>query len=461
MEVKLFGAAKEVTGSCFSVVLGKEKILIDCGMFQGGKSTVRKNYEDFGFNPAEYKAIILTHAHLDHCGRIPKLVKQGFKGKIYSTDATKDLAFVILEDAAKISAEDTYHENKRRAMQGLPPRDPIYTDDDVHRTMKLFSIVKYDEDVKITESITARFYDAGHILGAASILLKVKDKEATLLAFSGDLGQKDAVLVKNTEPITKANNVFIESTYGDRLHPPVKQREKEFIRIINENYKRGGKLMIPSFAVERAQEILYYIGTFMQQGIIPKMKVFLDSPMAMRATAVFSKYTQYYNEDIQQAMKKRKKIFNFPELICTKKVEQSKAINFIKEPCIVIAGNGMCSAGRIKHHIRNSIEDPKNTLLFIGYQAEGTLGYWIKKGEKRIRLLGVEVDVNSKIENIEGFSAHTDCDGLLKWLESYKPKPKKVFINHGEEKECIAFSEKAKAGGFKTYIPSALEKLEI
>ena len=461
MEVKLFGAAKEVTGSCYSIVLDKEKILLDCGMFQGGKSTVKKNYEDFGFNPAEYNAMILTHAHLDHCGRIPKLVRQGFKGQIYCTDATKDLAFVILEDSAKIATEDTYHENKRRAVQGLPPRDPIYTDEDVHIAMKLFSVIKYDEDIKITENITARFYDAGHILGAASILLKAKGKKTILLAFSGDLGQKDAVLVKNTEPIPKADNVFIESTYGDRLHPPRNLRVKEFIRIINENYKRGGKLMIPSFAVERAQEILYYIGEFMQQGIIPKMKVYLDSPMAMKATAVFSKYTKYYNEDIQKAMKKRKKIFNFPQLIFTKKVDQSKAINFVKEPCIVIAGNGMCSAGRIKHHIRNSIENPKNTLLFIGYQAEGTLGYWIKKGEKRVRLLGVEVDVNAKIENIEGFSAHADCDGLLSWLRSYKPKPKKVFINHGEEKECIAFSEKAKKEGFKTYIPSAFEKLEM
>jgi len=461
MEVKLFGAAKEVTGSCYSLVLNKEKILIDCGMFQGGKPTVRKNYEDFGFNPSEYNAMILTHAHLDHCGRIPKLVKQGFKGKIYCIDATKELAFVIMTDSAKIAAEDTYHENKRRAVQGLPPRDPIYNDEDVSKAMKLFSIVNYNEDVNITENITARFYDAGHILGAASIQLKIKDKKMIFLAFSGDLGQKDAVLVRNAEPIEKANNVFIESTYGDRLHPPIDQREKELIRIINDNYKRGGKLMIPSFAVERAQEILYCIGNFMQSGIIPKMKVYLDSPMATKATEVFAKFTQYYNDDVKKTMETRKNPFTFPELVITETVEQSKSINFITEPCIVIAGNGMCSAGRIKHHIRNSIENPKNTLLFIGYQAEGTLGYWIKKGERRIKLLGVEVDVNSKIENIEGFSAHADYNGLLSWLKNYKPKPKKVFITHGEEPESIAFSERVKAENFNAYIPSAFENLKL
>jgi len=461
MEVKLFGAAKEVTGSCYSLILDKEKILIDCGMFQGGKATVRKNYEDFGFNPAEYNAMILTHAHLDHCGRIPKLVKQGFKGKIYCIDATKDLAFVIMTDSAKIAAEDTYHENKRRALQNLPPREPIYNDEDVKKAMSLFSIVNYNEDIKITENITARFYDAGHILGAASIQLKIKDKKMIFLAFSGDLGQKDAVLVRNATPIEKANNVFIESTYGDRLHPPIDQREKELIRIINDNYKRGGKLMIPSFAVERAQEILYCIGNFMQQGIIPKMKVYLDSPMATRATEVFAKFTQYYNDDVKKTMETRKNPFTFPELVITETVEQSKSINFITEPCIVIAGNGMCSAGRIKHHIRNSIENPKNTLLFIGYQAEGTLGYWIKKGERRIRLLGIEVDVNSKIENIEGFSAHADYNGLITWLKNYKPKPKKVFITHGEGPESMAFSERVKAENLKTYIPSAFESLEM
>jgi len=461
MEIKIFGAGKEVTGSCFALETKESKILIDCGMFQGGKEMVRMNYEDFGFSPNQYSALILTHAHLDHCGRIPKLVKFGFNGKIYATDATRELAYVIMMDAAKIAAEDTEHENKRRAREGLPPRKPIYNQIDVKNTMKLFSVINYDEDFKVGKDIIARFYDAGHILGAASVLFKIKEgKKTNLVAFSGDLGQQNAVLVKNTEPITKADYVFMESTYGDRLHPPINERKKELIRIINESYGKGGKLMIPSFAVERAQEILYYIGEFMRQGLIPKMKVYLDSPMAIRATEVFKKYTKYYNAEVKQAIKTRKDIFSFPELIPTLTVEESKVINEITEPCIIIAGNGMCSAGRIKHHLRNGIYNSKNTILFIGYQVTGTLGYWIKKGEKRIRLLGHEVDVKAKIESIDGFSAHADYKELLQWAKNFSPKPKKIYLVHGDEDQIIPFSKRLKENNLASYSPSLRETIK-
>ncbi|MFH1248769.1 MAG: MBL fold metallo-hydrolase, partial [archaeon] len=409
MEVKILGAAKEVTGSCFSISTKDEKILIDCGMFQGSKEIEKLNHDNFEFEPKEYDALLLTHAHLDHCGRIPKLSRYGFKGKIYSTDATRDLAFLIMMDSAKISEEDTQHENKRRAEQGLSKRKPIYNEFDVQNIMKRFVVVEYGQEVKITPNITAKFYDAGHILGSASIQVKVNEgKKTNLLVFSGDMGQEMAVLVKNTEPIPKADYVFIESTYGDRLHPPIEERKRDLIRIINETYRRGGKLMIASFAVERAQEIIYLLGEFMQEGTIPKMKVFLDSPMATRATEIFTKYLQYYNDSIQSSMAKRKDPFNFPELVFTKSVGESKKINGLKEPCIVIAGNGMCTGGRIKHHIINNIQNPKNTLLLVGYQVEGTLGYWLKNGEKKIDLLGENVEVGSRIESIEGFSAHAD-----------------------------------------------------
>ena len=327
MELKFLGAAKEVTGSCYSLETKnkEDKILIDCGMFQGGKDMERLNYENFDFDPREFSAMILTHAHLDHCGRIPKLVKFGFKGKIFATDATRDLAYVIMMDSAKIAAEDTENENKRRAREGLPPRKPIYNDIDVANAMKLFITVKYGEDAKISRNIVARFYDAGHILGSASVQMKIKEhKKSTLLVFSGDLGKADSVLVKNTEPIAKADFVLIESTYGDRLHPPVDQRTKELIRIINETYKRGGKLMIPSFAIERAQEIIYSIGELMQNGDIPKMKVYLDSPMASRATDVFIKYSDYFNASVQKSIAKKRDPFNFPGLIRTITVNESK-----------------------------------------------------------------------------------------------------------------------------------------
>jgi metallo-beta-lactamase family protein len=431
-------------------------------MFQGSKEMERLNYEGFSFDPRTFSAMILTHAHLDHCGRIPKLVKFGFKGKIFATNATRELANIIMLDAAKIAAEDTKHENKRRAREGLPPRKPIYNISDVQKAMKLFVTVKYSENVNVTKNIIACFYDAGHILGASSVQLQIREgNQNKILAFSGDLGQLNSVLVKNTEPIKKADYVFIESTYGDRLHPPTDERRKELIRVINESYKRGGKLMIPAFAVERAQEMLYYIGDFMEKGLIPKMPVFLDSPMAAKATEVFIKYSSYYNPEVRAVMVQRKNLFNFPNLTITSTVNESKKLNDLEGPCIIIAGNGMCTGGRIKHHIRNSIDNPKNTLMFVGYQVRGTLGYWIKQGQKRVRLLGTEVDVRAKIETIDGFSAHADYKELITWLENYSPKPKKVFIIHGDDDQAQAFSKKIGKEGFNSYVPNLWETIKV
>jgi len=462
MEITVFGAARIVTGSCYSLLTKREKILIDCGTFQGGKEMERLNYEQFNFNPRDYEALILTHAHLDHCGRIPKLVKYGFRGRIYATDATRELAQIIMMDSAKISAKDVDHENKRRRREGLPPRKPLYNEGDVKAAMKLFRVVSYGEDVRVTKNILARFYDAGHILGASSVQIQVQeDKKKTLVSFSGDIGQSESVIVKNTEPIIKSDYVFIESTYGDRIHPEIKDREKEFARVINESYRKGGKLMIPSFTVERAQELLYCIGKFKKQGIIPDVEVYLDSPMAMKATEVFSRHPEYYNKRVAESLEENENPFDFPGLIYTRTTNESKALNFINKPCIIIAGNGMCSAGRIKHHIRNSIDNEKNTLLFVGFQVQGTLGYWLKKGERRVRLLGVEVDVNAKIESIDSFSGHADYKELIQWLKNFSPKPKKVFITHGEEEQSLVFSDRIKAEGFDNLVPSMGEMIEL
>jgi len=462
MKIQLLGAARIVTGSCYSLTTKEEKILIDCGTFQGGKEMERLNYEPFNFNPRDYDALILTHAHLDHCGRIPKLIKYGFRGKIYATDATRELAYIIMLDSAKISAKDVDHENKRRRKEGLPPRKPLYNEGEVKAAMKLFRVVSYDEDVKITKNILARFYDAGHILGASSVQIQVKeDKKKTLISFSGDIGQSESIIVKNTEPILKSDYVFVESTYGDRLHPKIEDREKEFIRVINESYKKGGKLMIPSFTIERAQELLYCIGKFKKNGLIPNVDVYLDSPMAIKATDVFSRHPEYYNEKIAKGLVKGENPFDFPGLVYTKSTGESKALNFINKPCIIIAGNGMCSAGRIKHHIRNGIDNENNTLLFVGFQAQGTLGYWLKQGEKRVRLLGVEINVNAKIESIDSFSGHADYNELIQWLKNFSPKPKKIFITHGEEQQGLAFSKRIAKEGFVNYVPVMGETIEL
>ena len=462
MEVKLFGAAKTVTGSCYSLTVESSRILVDCGMFQGGKKREKLNYEPFGFNPRHYKALLLTHAHLDHCGRIPKLVKEGFKGKIYATAATKDLAFVVMMDSAKIAFYDAKYENKKRIKNGLPQREPIYSEQDVKNAMKLFQIVNYGDEVIVTNNITAKYYDAGHILGSACIQLFIKEKgKEKKVVFSGDLGQSHTPIVRDPQFIEDADYVFIESTYGDRLHESFKERTSGFLNIIKQTYKGGGKVLIPSFAIERAQELLFDINGFVENNKMPKMSVFLDSPMAIRATEVFRKHPEFYDSEVKAVLDKGDDPFNFEGLVYSKGVDQSKKINTLDGSCIIIAGSGMCTAGRIKHHIKNHIEDARNTILFVGFQVHGTLGYWIKKGEKNIRLLGTEREVNAKVESMESFSAHGDFKELLKWLSGFKSKIKKVFVCHGDEDACDSFAEKVEKKGLKTKVPNMGESLTL
>jgi len=462
MQIKLFGAAKTVTGSCYSLVTGKDRILIDCGMFQGSKKETALNYGNFGFNSMDYSALLLTHAHLDHCGRIPKLVKEGFKGEIYCTSATKDIARIIMLDSAKINRYDIELENKRRQRLGQPPREPIYTEKDVENAMNLFNVIEYDKAIQISENITATFYDAGHILGSSFIQIGIieKDKTSTIV-FSGDLGQENTPIIKDLEHIKKADYVFIESTYGDRIHPPIKERKQKLLDIILKTYENHGKVIIPSFAVERTQELLYDINELVEKNLIPKVKVYVDTPMGIRVTEVFKRHPECYNKKILGLLKSGDNPFSFPGLTYTMHVQDSIKINNLHEPCIIIAGSGMCTGGRIKHHIKHNIWNKKNTLLFVGYQARGTLGYHIKRGEKRIRLLGTEVAVKAKIESIESFSAHADYKGLLNWLKHFSPKPKKVFIVHGEEEAMIPFSKRIEKLGIKTKIPEMEEEITL
>jgi metallo-beta-lactamase family protein len=462
MEIKLFGAAKTVTGSCYSLTSNKDKILVDCGMFQGGKDRVKLNYAEFSFAPKHYKALLLSHAHLDHCGRIPKLLKEGFKGKIYSTAATKDLAFIVLMDSAKIAAHDTEYENKRRIKEGLPKREPIYTEKDVRAAMSLFQVINYNRPVKISRNITATFYDAGHILGAASIMLEMcEGAKNTTIVFSGDLGQTGNPIVRDPETITKADYLFIESTYGDRLHVQVKERKNKFLEVIRATYKKGGKLLIPSFAIERSQELLYDINEFVEKNLMPPINIYLDSPMAIKSTEVFKKHPECYDQEIKALLKSGDNPFTFPGLTYSESTDNSKRLDHLKEPCVIIAGSGMCTGGRIKHHIRQYIDDPKNTILFVGYQVQGTLGYWIKEGRSKIKLLGVEARVRSKVESIDSFSGHADYKGLLNWLKYFTPSPKKVFITHGDEKSAVSLSDKIKKLGIDTYIPGMKDSIRL
>lgn len=459
MKITFCGAAKIVTGSCYLIEAGKEKVLVDCGMFQGTKDITRINYEPFRFNPKQISYLFLTHAHIDHSGLIPKLVKEGFKGKIIATPATIDLCKIMLEDSANVQLSETKMENKRRKKQGQEARNPLYKVEDAKNSFPLFKKIDYNEMQEITKSIKARYRDAGHIIGSGIIELSISEAgKETKLVFSGDLGQWNAPIVNDPVLIDYADYVFIESTYGNREHEDIGIRDELLLEYSKEAFKKGGKLFIPSFAIERTQELLYSFNKLIKNGKFPDEKIFLDSPLAIKATEVFKSHPECFDEE---ALHKYRNPFNFPNLIYTKSVEESKKLNNYIKPCIIIAGSGMCTGGRIRHHFRNGIWDTKNTLLFVGYQAEGTLGRYILEGAKKIRMMGMEVEVNADIRKINSFSAHADYRDLLKWADGFKRIPKKVFIVHGEEAAAKSLKLKLELKEFKCHIPGLGEKIEI
>ncbi|MFH2020983.1 MAG: MBL fold metallo-hydrolase [archaeon] len=445
MRLSFFGAAGVVTGSCYQLETDKLKILVDCGLFQGDKNLTRKNYEEFPFNPRDIDFLLLTHAHVDHSGLIPKLAKHGFNGKIYSTSATIDLTKAILEDSANIQEMDTEHENKRRKRIGLPPRDPLYKKEDVKKLDRLFSKIVWGNELQLSKEVKVKFSRAGHILGASSIELYAEGKK---IVFSGDLGQFGAPIIKDPALLSDADYVLIESTYGNKLHEKA-DREELFLKYVKETHDKCGKLLIPCFAIERTQEILYTISKLTKAKRFPRMTVFLDSPLAIKTTKIFKEHIECYNSKTIEV----KDIFNFPSLRLTPKVTDSMKINNYGDPCIIIAGNGMCTGGRIRHHIKHCIWNKKNTLLFVGYQADGTLGRHILEGDDPIRMMGYELAVKADIKKLTSFSAHADYLGLLKWADVF-PKATKFFIVHGEGESQESLKSKLEDKGYECDIPS-------
>lgn len=448
MKITFNGAARIVTGSCHLIETDNEKILVDCGLFQGIPEVSELNYNKFGFDPAGIDHVLLTHAHLDHCGLLPKLVKHGFRGKIWCTDATHDLSKIILHDSAYVQEEIAKDRNE----------NPLYDGVDVKRTLKHFKSINYGKQYKITPNVQAIFRDAGHILGAAIIEVFVnEDNKKTKFVFSGDMGQKNIPIVKDPEIIEEADYIIIESTYGNRLHEDTDKKNEVLAAAINKAHEKGGKLFIPSFAVERTQELFYRIRELIEQKKIPVQDVYLDSPLAIHATEIFERHSECYDAD----MKKIKKPFSFPELKYTLKSNESKMLNKMNGPFIVIAGSGMCAGGRILHHFNNGIDDPKNTVLFVGYQAEGTLGREIIEGAKKIKLFRRMRSVTAEILKINSLSGHADYKELLEWVDEFKKKPQKIFVVHGEEESSLSMKEKLEAKGLSAHVPKIGESIEI
>ncbi|MCK4589505.1 MAG: MBL fold metallo-hydrolase [Nanoarchaeota archaeon] len=460
MKLTFCGAARIVTGSNYLIEVSGGKYLVDCGMFQGTKDITRLNYKPFLFDPKKIKFLFLTHAHIDHSGLIPKLFRLGFKGKILATAATVDLCRIMLDDSAYLQEKDTERENRKRARKGLKPRETLYTKKDAQACMSLFKKIEYNKLYTIDKNIKIRYRDAGHIIGSGIIEVFVNDGgEEKKIVFSGDLGQWGVPIIKNPTLVDDADYVLVESTYGDRLHEEIGLRDDLLLKHATKTFKRGGRLMIPSFAIERTQEILYSFNKMVKSGKFPDEKIFLDSPLAIKATEVFKKHRECCFD--VEALTKYKNPFSFPNLVYSLKSSDSIRLNTFKEPCVIIAGSGMVTGGRIRHHIKHHAGDPKNEILFVGYQAKGTTGRYILEGARKIRMMGQEVMIRARVDKINSFSAHADYKEIVRWMNGFKKKPAKVFVVHGEEKSSRALKLKLDKVGFKCYIPKLGEKVEI
>jgi len=442
MKLTFHGAVRTVTGSQHLLEVNGIRILLECGLYQGKRKEAFVRNRQLPFDPRQVDVMILSHAHIDHSGNTPSLVKNGFQGDILCTFATRDLCATMLRDSAHIQKHDVEYVNKKRARAGQPLVEPIYTQADAVQSLKHFLAIGYQRPYRITPDITLTFYDAGHILGSAIVALDItEDGRTRRLVFSGDLGRPDRPILEDPTPLEGADILLIESTYGTRQHESFPEAELELERIINETYRRGGKVIIPSFAVGRTQELVYRLHRLKQRRDIPtNLPVFVDSPLAIDATSIFRLHPECYDEQVSQFLLESGDPFGFEQLRYTRSVEASKEINFLREPAVIISASGMCEAGRIQHHLKNNVEDPNNTILIVGWQAPHTLGRRIVEEKPVIKIFGEEYHLNAQVEIINGFSAHADRGELLDWLDAMKRKPEHTFVVHGEESVSEAFA---------------------
>jgi len=454
MKITFHGAARTVTGSNYLLEVSGKQYLIECGLIQGDHFATEKNYQKLPYNAKEIEAVFVTHAHIDHIGLLPRLIAEGFTGKIYSTTPTADLVIPMLEDAYHILKQEA--EENRRAM--------IYRDRDLRDCFDLFEGIEYGVEIEVNENIKVRFRDAGHVLGSAIIELWAKEgKKERKIVFSGDLGNPPTPLLMPTEIVKEADYVLIESTYGDRTHENKDLRKDLLEQAIEETIAAGGVLMVPAFALERTQELLFELNELTENKKIPPVPIFIDSPLAIRLTDIYKKYQRYYNQEAKYLISTGDQIFDFPGLRFTERAPESKKINDVPAPKVIIAGSGMSNGGRIVHHERRYLSDPKSLLLIIAYQSAGSLGRRLLEGEKTVRMFGGPVQVKAKIKAIGGYSAHADKEGLLKWLSEFNVgKMRKVFVVHGEEKAALSLAGEAKDKlGLETVAPRQGETIEL
>ena len=453
MKITFLGATKTVTGSNYLVEAAGKRFLVDCGMWQGKAELEEQNKEDFNYDPAQIDFMLLTHAHIDHSGRIPKLYNEGFKGPIYAHKATCDLCALMLPDSGHIQEMENEWKNRKRVRKGEKEVPPLYTAEEAAKCLEIFQEVQYDEIIEITKDIQVRFNDAGHMLGSSIIELWVtEDGKTTKTVFTGDLGNNDIPLLGEPTMIETADTLVMESTYGSRLHIRNDEKATMFLDIVSQTLDNGGTVVIPSFAVGRTQEILYEINKLKdiikdeeykrKYKTLMKASVYVDSPLAISATEVFRENTYLFDDEVKEEIMKGDNPLEFPGLEFTRTADESKALNEDPRPSIIISASGMCEVGRIKHHLKHNLWNPKSTILFVGYQAPGTLGYNIVNGAKKVKIFGEEIAVNARVEYIEGYSGHADQQGLMNFVYSFIKKPKNIFLVHGEPESQEVLKEK-------------------
>lgn len=463
MKIQFIGGVRSVTGSSYLITTETDRFLIDCGMFQGRDNGEKRNILPFPFNPSEISAALLTHAHIDHSGLLPKLVKEGFNGKILATKAAADLCGIMLLDSAHIQERDAEWETRKRLRSGKGPALPLYTVKEAADSLSHIKGIECDTMIAIAPNVKAMFRDAGHMLGSAVLELWIKEKGRTVkVVFSGDLGHKGIPIVKDPSYINEADYVLIESTYGNRRHKGMEETIDEFADAVRESLKKEGNIIIPSFAVGRTQDVLYILNRLSREGRLNHLNVFIDSPLAANATRIFLNHPECFDKETLELMKKGHFPGGAPILRFTETPEESMAINRIKSGAIIIAASGMCEAGRIRHHLKHNLWREECSIIFVGFQAQGTLGRQIVDGAKTVKIFGEEIAVKAKIYTIGGLSAHADREELLDWLAHFKTRPKRTFVVHGEEEISLEFAKTAHEKFLTdTYVPKPLEEVKL
>jgi metallo-beta-lactamase family protein len=448
--LKFLGAAKSVTGSKHIIESNGSKILVDCGLFQGRREESNRRNRNFPFDPKEIERVVLSHAHIDHSGNLPNLVKQGYGNSIYSTFATRDLCLAMLNDSAYIQEKDAEYLNKKNERMNRPLVEPLYGIDDVERALSQFRGISYNKGFYVSAHIKLTFHDAGHILGSALLVFEIKENGKNYrLGYIVDLGRKNLPVLRNPDMVRGIDFMIIESTYGNRLHQEMSRTEERLARVVNETVQAGGKIIIPAFSLGRTQELVYCLNRLQIQKKIPQIKIFVDSPLSVNVTEIFRLHPECFDRQTNQMIANNENPFGWGSVTYIRDVEKSKALNKLDEPCVIISASWMCEAGRILHHLRNNIEDPKNTIMVVGFMAKDTLGRRIVEREEKVKIFGDEYRLNARVEIFDEFSAHADRNDLLEYVGNTKESLKAVFVVHGEEEQSNALAEGIRDMGIK------------